>query len=59
MAHGGHAMQRGHRLRHHGAQVGLLPLQLGKRVADMDALDVLRLQLAGLQSAGHGVLHDV
>ena len=34
--------------------MGLLPLQLAKGVAHMDALDVARLQLAGLQRTQRG-----
>ena len=46
MAHGGHAPQLGHHLRHHRAQVRLLPLQFAKGIAHVDASDRLSVQLA-------------
>lgn len=37
VAHGRNAPELGNHLRHHGAQMGLLALQLAKRIADVDA----------------------
>jgi hypothetical protein len=49
--HGGAAPQLGHHLRHHGAQVRLLALQLAKGVADVDGLDGVGIEAAGFQRA--------
>ena len=59
MAHGGHAPQLGHHLRHHGAQMRLLALQLAKGIAHVDAGDRRSVQLARRQSTERGLTRDV
>ena len=51
MAHGGHAPQLGHHLRHHGAQMRLLALQLAKGIAHVDAGYRSGFELTGRQRA--------
>ncbi len=59
MAHGRHAPELGGHLRHHGAQVGLLALQLAKGIAHMDALDGRGVQAGMVQHALRGLLDHV